>query len=161
MFPRFLSRTFIACLLAFLFTLCCVSLTRAQTSDAPDTDDAVNLFQRGQDAHEKGELARALELYEAAIRLRPEFPEAEYQRAVALVSLKRLADAEQGFRRAIELQDNWAVPQAALGSLLIRLKRYDEAGKLLEQALKLEGQNAGALIALTDQGRSTKAAPGD
>ena len=71
--------------IALLFALFCVSLSHAQTSsnETTESDDAVKLFQQGQDAHEAGDLKRALELYEQAIKLHPEFPEAELQRAVA------------------------------------------------------------------------------
>jgi len=137
---------------ALLFTLLCVALTRAQTNltDMTDGNDAVKLFQQGQDAHAAGDLKRALELYEQAIKLRPEFPEAEFQRATALLSLNRLPEAEKGFRRAIELQPDWSLPYTALGKLLVRLERYDEAEKLLRHSLELEESNPVALVALTD-----------
>lgn len=137
---------------ALLFTLLCVSLTRAQTNSTETTDDseAVKLFQQGQDAHEAGDLKRALELYEQAIKLRPEFPEAEFQRATALITLNRLPEAEKGLRRAIELQPDWPLPYTALGKLLIRLEHYDEAEKLLQHSLELDRNNVVALIALTD-----------
>src|SRR5947209_6287236 len=111
--------------IALLFALFCVSLSHAQTSagETADGDDAVKLFQQGQDAHEAGDLKRALELYDQAIKLRPEFPEAEFQRAAALVLLNRLPEAEKGFRRAIELQPDWSLPYTALGKLLVRLER--------------------------------------
>ncbi|MDQ3820667.1 MAG: tetratricopeptide repeat protein, partial [Acidobacteriota bacterium] len=124
----------------------------AQSASSGDEteDDPVQLFQQGQDAHEAGDLKRAVELYEHAIKLRPEFPEAEYQRASALQSLNRLPEAEKGFRRAIELQPEWPLPYTALGKLLTNLERYDEAEKLLRRALELDAKNTVALVALTD-----------
>ena len=77
-------RFFTLLLLAFI----AFSATSAQTSD--DELDPIKLFELGQDAHARGELERAVELYSEAIALRPEFAEAEYQRGVALVSLERL-----------------------------------------------------------------------
>ena len=80
----------------FLLVFCVVGLLqtniRAQVDDEefvqegfeetkPASDkDPVKLFMEGQDAHEKGDLDRALELYAEAIEVYPEFPEAEYQR---------------------------------------------------------------------------------
>jgi tetratricopeptide (TPR) repeat protein len=137
--------------IVLLFALLCASLIHAQTSsnETADVDDAVKLFQQGQDAHEAGDLKRALELYEQAIKLRPEFPEAEFQRAKALMSLNRLPEAEKGFRRAIELQPEWSVPYTALGKMLDNAGRYDEAEKILSRAVELDDKNVAALIALT------------
>lgn len=139
-------------LLALSLILSCAFTLQAQSDDGFDdaAADPVKLFEKGQDAHQKGDLALALEFYEEAIKVRPEFPEAEYQRAVALVALNRLPEAEKGFRRAIELRAAWATPQAALGALLLRLNRLDEAQSPLETALKLDARNSVALLALTD-----------
>jgi tetratricopeptide (TPR) repeat protein len=143
----------------FFTLVLCLSLTRAQTNSikSDDEDDPIKLFQQGQDAHEAGDLKHALELYEQAIKLRPEFPEAEYQRATALVALNRLPEAEKGLRRAIELQPEWSLPYTTLGKLLARLERSDEAEKLLSRALELEEKNTAALIALADLRLHTKA----
>jgi tetratricopeptide (TPR) repeat protein len=141
------------------FALLCVSLSQAQTaSDEPETaEDPIQLFQQGQDAHEAGDLNRALELYERAIKLRPEFPEAEYQRANAYISLERHTEAEKGFRRAIELQPEWPLPLLGLARLLTRTEQFGEAEKLLARALELDENNAIALVALSDLHLRTKA----
>src|SRR5439155_1470941 len=76
--------------------------------------DPVKLFEHGQNAHAHGDLVKALEFYEEAIKVRPEFPEAEFQRGIVLVACGRLAEAESGFRRAIELRRDWASPYSAL-----------------------------------------------
>lgn len=138
--------------LALSLMLLCVRPTSAQADDGfSDADvDPVKLFEKGQDAHQKGDLQLALEFYEEAIKLRPEFSEAEYQRAVALVALDRLPEAEKGFRRAGKLRADWVLPQAGLGSLLVRLNRLDEAQAPLELALKLDARNSVALLAQTE-----------
>src|SRR6266550_3572996 len=79
----------------------------AQTADAfgDSGADPIKLFERGQNAHARANLAkepaekienykRALEFYDEAIKVRPEFPEAEFQRANALTSLGRFNEAE-------------------------------------------------------------------
>ncbi len=145
--------------LALLF---CASFTSAQTDattvafDEGETDP-VKLFERGQDAHGNGQLEVALQFYEAAIKLRPEFPEAEYQRGIALNSLNRLPAAEQALRRATELRGDWALSWAMLGMVLVRSTRFDEAEQALDRALKLEPKNHIALSALMDLRLRTKA----
>ena len=61
-------------------------------------------------AHARGELEKALAFYEQALKVRPEFPEAEFQRGNALASLGRLAEADGAFRRAISYKKNWSLP---------------------------------------------------
>jgi tetratricopeptide (TPR) repeat protein len=143
----------------FLTLVLCLSATHAQTNSivSDDEDDPVKLFQKGQDAHEAGDLKRALELYEQAIKLRPEFPEAEYQRATALITLNRLPEAERGLRRSIELQPEWSLPYTTLGKLLASLERFDEAEKLLRHSLELDDKNTTALVSLTNLYLRTKA----
>src|SRR6266404_6337848 len=115
----------------------------AQTADAfgDAGADPVKLFEQGQNAHARGDLVRALEYYDEAIKVRPEFPEAEFQRANVLTSIGRLSEAETGFRRALDLRKNWSLPYSALGALLIRLKREKEAEPILREAIRLDAQD--------------------
>lgn len=147
------SRTRLAVLSAALLLLLTSSgMLRAQTEDAfgDSGADPVKLFERGQAAHARGDLEKALEFYEEAIKVRPEFAEAEFQRGNALVGLGRLADAESGFRRAIELRKDWSLPYSALGALLVRLNRDSDAESPLRQAIKLDAQSYLALRILAD-----------
>lgn len=128
------------------------SWTSAQTEDSfgDASADPMKLFERGQNAHARGDLIKALEFYEEAIRVRPEFAEAEFQRGNALLALGRLAEAESGFRRAIEIRKNWSLPYSSLGVLLVRLDRDSEAESSLRQALKFDPQSNLALRMLAD-----------
>jgi tetratricopeptide (TPR) repeat protein len=143
--PASLRQTFLAALAAL--TLLCACAPRASAQD-DDSDDPVRLFERGQDAHAKGETGRAVELYDAALKLRPEFAEAHFQKGVALVALKRLPEAEGSLRRAAELKADWSLPRAALGLLLARAGREREAEPFLRRAVELDPKNPAALAAL-------------
>jgi tetratricopeptide (TPR) repeat protein len=137
---------------AILLLFCGYNITRAQADDpfGDGSADPVKLFERGQNAHARGELLKALEFYEEAIKVRPEFAEAEFQRGNALVGLGRLQEAESGFRRAIELRKDWSLPYSALGTLLVRLNRDVDAEPVLRQAIKLDKQDSLALRILAD-----------
>jgi tetratricopeptide (TPR) repeat protein len=130
----------------------CYHLTMAQTEDAfgDAAADPVKLFERGQNAHAHGDLRKALEFYEEAIKVKPEFAEAEFQRGNALVALGRLVEAEPAFRRAIEIRKDWSLPYSALGTLLVRLNRDSDAEPFLRQAIKFDPQNSLGLRMLAD-----------
>jgi tetratricopeptide (TPR) repeat protein len=161
MFSGFRKRRLVFAL-AFALSLLCAHVASAQDEFGDDAADPVKLFKRGEDAHAKKDYEQALELYEEALKLRPEFPEAEFQKASALASLDRPADAEKSYRRAMELKPTWALPPAALGLLLARTKgREHEAEPLLRRALELDPKNLTATIALADlRARSGDAAEG-
>lgn len=146
---------------ALLFSLLLVLPAFAQDEEPDPSVDAVALFQKGQDAHEKGEFAAAVELYEKAIAAVKDFPEAEYQRGQALMSLGKKDDAEKAFRRAVEIRPDWTLALANLGSLLVGKGKYDEAEKLLVKAVSLDDQNTLAYSALTELRLSSKAKPED
>ena len=134
---------------SFLLILIWAPRVHAQVDDIAGNDsDPIKLFERGQNAHAKGDLDHALAFYEAAIKLRPEFPEAEYQRGVALVSLNRLDEAERAIQRAIELRKDWPLPYGALANLFVRRNRDQEAEPLLRRALALGARDYLTLDAL-------------
>jgi protein O-GlcNAc transferase len=139
---------FLAALLLFL----CAGPAAAQDDEfGDDAADPIKLFNRGQAEHARQNYEQALELYEEAIRLRPEFPEALYQLAGALVATKRLPEAEAAYRRAAELSPKWSLPAAALGSLLLRAPgREKEAEEALRRAVALDPQHLSATAALAE-----------
>src|SRR6476659_1516358 len=123
----------------------------AQTDEFGDTAaDPVKLFERGQSAHARGEFEKALEFYEQALKVRPEFPEAEFQRGNALVSLSRFDEADAAFRRAITLKKNWSLPYSALGVLLMRRDKDEDAATVFQQALTIDPQDNVALRMLSE-----------
>ncbi len=148
---RFISLSFILMSL-FLFST-------AFAQEESDENDPVKIFNLGQEAHEKGEFETALKYYEQAIEIIPEFPEAEFQRGNAFLSLNKRVEAEKAFRRAIELRENWTLPMTSLGVLLVQNNEFDEADKLLTKTIQLSGINFLAYSALTDLKLKTNAPP--
>ncbi len=128
------------------------TIARSQTEDlmGDNAADPVKLFERAQTAHARGDLERALALYRETIKIRPEFPEAEFQLGNVLSALGRLEEAESAFRRAVTLRKDWSLPYSALGSLLARFNRDAEATQSLRQALKLDQHDNLALRVLAN-----------
>lgn len=134
-----------------------IQVCRAQGSEV--LDDPVAIFNQAQDAHEKGDLAGAIKLYEKALKIMPEFPEAEYQRGIALLVLKNTDEAEKAFRRAVEIKPDWTLAMTSLGSLLVQKGKMAEAEPILKKVVEIEPQNSQALIALSDLRRKAGSSP--
>ena len=128
----------------------------AQEVDGKSEKDPVKIFNQAQDAHEKGDFQTALKLYEEAVKIFPEFPEAEYQRGNILISLNKPDEAERAFRRAIELREDWSLPMTSLGVLLIEKNNFADAEKFLTKAVELDDLNFLAYSALANLRLKTK-----
>src|SRR5437588_5173503 len=100
------TKAFLA-LVALLVIPLCSQPALAQDDPTNGETDPVKLFERGQDAHAKNDYQKAIALYEAAIKIKPEFPEAEFQRAMALLVTNRQKEAVEGFKRAVALRPEW------------------------------------------------------
>ncbi|MEO6334023.1 MAG: tetratricopeptide repeat protein [Pyrinomonadaceae bacterium] len=124
--------------------------------DEDRSGEAVALFNKGQDAHEKGDFGTAIENYEKALKLVPDFPEAQLQRGNAYQALGKLDDAEASFRKTVEMRDDWSLALASLGSVLVRKNNFPEAEKYLVKAIELDELNFPAYAGMTELRLKTK-----
>ena len=142
------SRPFI-CAFVLVLIATCGPQALAQDDPANGETDPIKLFERGQDAHAKGNTKLAIQLYEAALKLRPEFPEAEFQRAMILVGTDRQAEAMDGFKRAVGLRPDWTLAYSKFGIALARPGSFDrDAEPILRRAIELDAQDLQATVAL-------------
>ena len=141
------------------FTLLFAAGGIAQQEPANPAQQAIDLFEQAQDAHAKGAYQKAIDLYDKALAVIPEFPEAEYQKGNAFVALKKTSDAEAAFRRAMSMREDWTLPIIALGTLLERRGDLAESEKLLNRAIELDVTSFPAYSALADLKIRTKASP--
>ncbi len=148
---RFRSRAITHALAVSLILFTSLSIhAQAATQSGADEGDPVKLFEMGQDAHARRDYQLALKLYEEALRLKPDFPEAEYQRGAALILLERTVEAEKALRRAVELRPDWALAQSSLGVLLLmHTDRVAEGEKLLAQAIESDKRLPTSLVYMT------------
>jgi len=122
----------------------------AQSQDLPEGEtDPIKLFERGQNAHAKNDYKAAIQFYEAAIKLKPEFPEAEFQRAMALLATNRKEEAVEGFNRAVGLRPDWPMAYAKFGAFLGFTGSFDrQAEPILRRAIELDDKSLDATVAL-------------
>ncbi len=150
-------RHFLMTLFVVLLIFSYVQASFAQTED--EVENAVKLFNQGQDAQEKGDFKLALKFYAQAIKIKPDFPEATYQSGTGFASLGKIDEAEKAFRRTIELRGDWVLPLLSLGNLLIEKNQFAEAEKFFSQAIKIDRQNFKAYIGLTELRLRSNASP--
>lgn len=126
-----------------------VFFVQSAPAQSDDENDPVKLFEKGQDAHARNDYKRAIELYDAAIKLKPEFPEAELQRAMALLSSNRKPEAIEGFKRTVTLRPDWALAYAKFGTVLATYgDSLADAEPVLREAVKLDPTSLEATVAL-------------
>ena len=144
-------RPFLRAFILVLIAACCQQALAQSDDPANGETDPIKLFERGQDAHAKGDPKLAIQLYEAAIKLRPEFPEAEFQRAMILVLSNRQAEAIEGFKRAVTLRPDWAMAYSKFGSALGSYGNDPVAAEpILRKAIELDPKDYFAMMGLAE-----------
>ena len=103
------------------------------------------------------EYEKAIEAYDRAIELQPEFFEAWNNRGEAYINLNQLDRAKANFERAIQLnQKKSYVPWNNLGKLHFQREEYRQAIEAYRQATKIKEDYIPALIGLGNAQKSEK-----
>lgn len=148
---------FLSAILALFLMFAFSTIVFSQEDSDENTQKAIQLFNQGQDAHEKGDFSGAIKFYDEALKIFPEFPEIEFQRGNAYQSLGNMEEAEKSFRRTLELREDWSLPMTSLGAVLVEKGEFAEAERLLTKAIEQDGKNFLAFSALTELRIRTKA----
>jgi tetratricopeptide (TPR) repeat protein len=140
------TRIQISCLL-----VACLSLPLLSTAQSPKTSNTVSVrelnipskalqnFQKGAELLTKKDAAGSLPHFQRAVAEFAGFYEAYYRMGVADLKLWRLTDAEQAYRKSIELSGGqYAQPLLALGILLGYQEKYAEAEGVTRKGLDLD-----------------------
>jgi tetratricopeptide (TPR) repeat protein len=93
----------------------------------------------------QGKPAEAVEAYEAALKLRPDFTVAMNNCGVSLSALGELERAQRMFDEAVRLEPGSPFAYNNLGVLLEHLGRYEDALRQFEKAVQLKPDFADAL----------------
>ena len=92
--------------------------------------------------HAKGQSLAALELFDQALVLDPDFVEAHSNRGNALRRLKRYEEAIASYRRAIALKDDYGPAHNNMGIAWQELNDYDTALACHDRALAINPSNS-------------------
>lgn len=103
-------------------------------------DELEKLLREGEALLARDEAAKALECYEAVLRLKPAHAEALLHRGTALERLQRLEEAIASYDRAIAADASMTLAYLYKGGLFNRMERFSEAMECYEKALKVQEQ---------------------
>ena len=98
----------------------------------------------GNQLYDHAHYQEALQAYERAIQLDPNFAEAHDARGDALSSLERSQEALAAYEQAIQLDPNYAHAYEGEGNVFYNLKLYYEALEAYEQAIRFDPSSASA-----------------
>src|ERR1700736_4017930 len=136
-----------ACLLVACF-ICSPLVLKAQSPESSQMISVMELsiprkalhdFQKGVELLAKKDAAASLPHFQRAVAEFGNFYEAYYKIGVADLNLWRLADAEQAYRRSIELSRGlYAQPLLALGILLGYEQKFAEAEEVTLKGLNMD-----------------------
>jgi tetratricopeptide (TPR) repeat protein len=107
---------------------------------------ADDYFTRGNAYYEAGDYERALEAYNRALELKPDFAAVLNNRGNALYELKRHEDALKDFNRALELEPDDPMTLNNRGTTLDEMGRYGDALRDYDRSLELRPDYVDALV---------------
>ncbi|MGO9527950.1 MAG: tetratricopeptide repeat protein [Verrucomicrobiia bacterium] len=87
---------------------------------------------------ERGQAAQAIDEYQKALEIKPDFLEARFNLANALASLGRSAEAIEQYQKAFEINPDNANAHNSLGTVLLQQGRTADAIEQYQQALRIK-----------------------
>jgi protein O-mannosyl-transferase len=97
-----------------------------------------------------GRVSEAIEQFEQALKIKPDFAKAHYNLGTALMQTGRVAEAIEQYEQALKIEPDHPYAHNNLGAALMHTGRASEAIEQFEQALKIKPDNAAAHINLGD-----------
>jgi Flp pilus assembly protein TadD len=115
-----------------------VGCKRGAKPGAAEGDEYLGLMRTGKNYLDQGQAARALEVYQKAVKLSPTDPNVHLNLANAHLLLGQSEPAIAAAEEALKLDNTLAAAYFVKGSAQIRLNQFEEAVKALQTARTLE-----------------------
>jgi tetratricopeptide (TPR) repeat protein len=109
---------------------------------------AVSFFEKGRKSLKKNKTNEAMQYFESAVQLAPNFYAAHNQLGIAYRTAGRLDDAEREFLRAHEINTKGLEPLVNLTGLYLERNEHEKAVKMGEQAVQADSRSALAFFNL-------------
>jgi tetratricopeptide (TPR) repeat protein len=138
----------------------CLAITRQQLGYWKDSetlfrhtlnvtvDNFVINYNLGVTLYKKGQANEAMEQFEEAVRLAPNYADAHVNFGVALLDQGRIDEAISQFQEAVRLKSENANAHVNLGSALLKKARLDEAITEFQKAINVKPDDADAQLML-------------
>ncbi|KAL0218080.1 hypothetical protein RCL1_008928 [Eukaryota sp. TZLM3-RCL] len=98
-------------------------------------------YNRGEDLQKQKNFNEALDAYDAAIRVDPNYVYAHYNRGLVLKQLQRYDEALQAYDAAIRVDPNYVHAHNNRGDVLAKLNRPNDALESYDNALRVDSRN--------------------
>jgi tetratricopeptide (TPR) repeat protein len=93
---------------------------------------------KGNECYAKGDYSTALDYYDQAINISPNYAKAWNNKGLALHKLRKYQEAIEYFDRALEIDPEFARAWNNKGNVLHSLEKYQEAIKYYDRAVKID-----------------------
>jgi tetratricopeptide (TPR) repeat protein len=103
---------------------------------------AVKEYEKGLESEKKGEKGKAIEYYQAALKIAPDYYPAHNNLGVLYLGKPDFKSAEEQFREAVRLDQNEAQAYFNLGNVLMLTGRFQEAETTLATGLQRRPDSA-------------------
>jgi tetratricopeptide (TPR) repeat protein len=104
--------------------------------------EALKAFSKGQSAAKKGHVQNAVEQFQEALRIDPEFAEAYNDLGAQRVAQGDLSQAAEEYQKAVDLVPDHRLALTNLCIVLGKLNQFGEAGAVARRVLKLDPLNS-------------------
>ncbi len=98
---------------------------------------ALDLFHQAQGLEQSGHVEEAIQAYQKAILLDPDYAEARQRLGLAYANLNRYPEALQEFKEVVRLQPQSAMAQGNLGAAYLKMGDFPEARGAFQKAVRL------------------------
>ncbi len=103
----------------------------------PSIDELENQMGWGNDFFNSGNFKKAIEYYDNALKMKPNYDLAWIMKGNVLKAMKRLDEAAECFKKALEVNPDSEESWYNLGAIYYDLQRYDDEIQCYDQALKI------------------------
>lgn len=109
---------------------------------------AKTFYDIGMENSKNAEYSEAIDAFEHAIKLKPDYAEAHFGLGNVYYSLHRYTEAIDEYKNAVEAKPEYFDAHVTLGVVSSMLSRYDEAIDAFKKAVKIKPKNAEAFYNL-------------
>ena len=132
---------------SFVILLLCSTIVYAEEDvqsggPTPAELEAMRQLQKGTSSMRSKKYEEAIECFEKAVELKPEFTEAYYNIGISYIELGKHKDSAKVLKRVIQLDPDNANAYYGLGYAYYSLKKYDDALTAFKHSIELKPDNA-------------------